>query len=283
MKKEVEYEYKMTNYAIKGIAYVLRWLFLIAAIVNVAFVVAIIVISIFKLETVDNINMISQLMAFMTHYDIIEINELLRDLGLIKVVTGGIAIGLTHVINFIVLYVLASNFITVFSSFDKETMFTKENVNIVNSSVPFAFILTFTQPVIVFVTSFATGLYDSSDINVSGLGVLIIAYVLKILFNKGYEVSLKKDKVTKELSEQKAEFEEAKMKALKTESIKATKKTTRTKKVASKEETPKKSTTKKVTKKDAVAESKKATRVKKTKEEDVPKKTTRKTSKKTTK
>ncbi len=233
MKKE-ENEYRFANYAIKCLAYILKWLFLICAVVNIALVVAVLVIAIFRIETVENVNMISELMELMTRYNISEINELINEVGFVKVVTGGVAIGLAHVINFVALYVLVSNFITIFSTFEEGNMYTKENVDIVNASLPFAFILTFTQPVIVFVTTFATGLYDATDINVSGLGVLIIVYISKLLFDKGYEISLKKDKANKELSEQKLKLSEAKMEELKKE----INKTSTTKKPEVKKVTP---------------------------------------------
>lgn len=244
MKKDEEYERNMMNFAIKLIAHILKWLFLIAAVVSASLVIALGVVAILRNKTLTDSHLYN-FITLVTRYNVTEIDALVKTNGILKVVTGSLAIGLSKIINYIILYVLASNFLTVFKSVSDGQIYTKENINVINDSLPLSIILTLSQPVIVFVTSFATGIYTAADINISGLGVLMAVYILRMLFVEGYSITVKGQKASKELSEQKAIIEEAKMEALKKKAEKkeATKKTKTTK------TTTKKTTTKKATKK----------------------------------
>lgn len=247
MKKDEEYERNMMNFAIKLIVHILKWLFLIAAVVSASLVIALGVVAILRNKTLTD-NHLYDFITLVTRYDITDIDALVKTNGILKVVTGSLAIGLSKIINYIILYVLASNFLIVFKSMAEGQIYTKENINVINDSLPLSVILTLSQPVIIFVTSFATGMYTTADINISGLGVLMAVYILRTLFVEGYSISVKGQKASKELSEQKAIIEEAKMEALKKKAeAKETKKATSTKTTA-KKATTKKASTKKTTK-----------------------------------
>lgn len=235
MKKDEEYERNLMNFAIKLIVHILKWLFLIAAVVSASFVIALGVVAILRNKALTD-NNLYDFITLVTRYNVTEVDTLVKTNGMLKVVTGSLAIGLSSIINYIILYVLASNFLTVFKSVSEGSIFTKENINVIDESLPLAVILTLSQPVIVFVTSFATGIYTIADINISGLGVLMAVYILRVLFVEGYSLAVKGAKASKELSTQKAIIEEAKMDAIK-------------KKAEKKEETKKTKTTKAATKK----------------------------------
>lgn len=245
MKKDEEYERNMMNFAVKLIVHILKWLFLIAAVISASLVIALGVVAILRNKTLTDEHLYN-FITLVTRYNVTEIDALVNTNGILKVVTGSLAIGLSKIINYIILYVLASNFLTVFKSMCEGQVYTKENINIVNDSLPLSIILTLSQPVIVFVTSFATGMYTSADINISGLGVLMAVYILRVLFVEGYSISVKGQKASKELSEQKAIIEEAKMEALKKKAEK--KETAKKTKSTTKKETTKKTTSKKTTK-----------------------------------
>lgn len=241
MKKEEQYEKNMMNFAIKLVAHTLKWLFLIAAVVSVALVIALGVVAILRNKTLTD-NNLYDFITLITHYDITEIDALVKANGILKVVTGSLAIGLSKIINYIVLYVLTSNFLIVFKSVADGSIYTKENIKVIDDSLPLSVILTLSQPVIIFVTSFATGMYTAADINISGLGVLMAVYILRILFVEGYSISVKGEKASRELSKEKAIIEEAKMAAIKQKAEKKETKKTKTTK------STKKTTTKKTSK-----------------------------------
>lgn len=241
MQKDDEYGKNIMNFAIKLVAYILKWLFLIAAVVSISLVIALGVVIILRNKAIIDSHLYN-FITLITRYDITEIDALVNSNGILRVVTGTFAIGLSKIINYIILYVLASNFLTVFKSISAGQIYTKENINVINDSLPLSVILTLSQPVIIFITSYATGMYTTTDINISGLGVLMAVYILRVLFVEGYTISVKGQKASRELSDQKALIEEAKIKALKKKAEeKETTKKTRT--------TTKKATTKKTTKK----------------------------------
>lgn len=247
MKKEEQYERNMMNFAIKLVAHTLKWLFLIAAVVSASLVIALGVVAILRNKTLTD-NHLYDFITLVTRYDITEIDALVKANGILKVITGSLAIGLSKVINYIVLYVLTSNFLIVFKSIADGSIYTKENIKIIDDSLPLSVIITLSQPVIVFVTSFATGMYTAADIDMSGLGILMAVYILRIMFIEGYSISVKGAKASKELSAQKAIIEEAKMEAIKQKAEKkeAAKKAKATK--TTKAKTTKTTTTKKTSK-----------------------------------
>lgn len=229
MKNDDEYAKNMMRIAINLIAHILKWLFLIAAVVSASLIIALGVVALLRNKTLND-DYLYNFVNLVTRYDITEIDALVKDNGILKVITGSLAIGLSKLINYIVMYVLASNFIKVFKSMSEGSIYTKENIDVIDESLPLSVILTLSQPVIIFVTSFATGMYTAADINISGLGVLIAVYILRVLFQEGYRVSIKGQKASKELSEQKAIIEDAKMEAIKKKSLQKeeTKKATKT-------------------------------------------------------
>lgn len=247
MKKDMEnYEKNLLGNFIKILVYIIRWLCLALCVINVGLLIGFLVMIIFNGSDISN-EVIAKMMELITYYDSEEALELINNNGLLKCVVGTFGYGLALSITYGVKYVLINNFIKLLNTIIDGEMYTKENVKLINDSMPLSVIVAFTQPVIVFVCNYSTNLFGYDIIDVSGVTYICVAYLLKLIFEKGYELARKNFRYNKELSNIKAQEAELKLEKLKKEvEVKESKSN---KKVEEKEINKTKKTMKKATKK----------------------------------
>lgn len=233
MQKEDSFEQRLTCTFIRFIAYTLKWLFLIWAIIFVGLTVSLLMVWIISYSNL-NIDVVEKFIPFLTKYNLMEVTALIRDNGIRRVLIGTLANGVSSSVTYIMLYVVTSDFIKLFANITTDKIFSKESVDLVNEMLPLSVLLTFAQPVITFVASFATGV--NHDANMSGITVLIGVYVLSLIFKKGYSIQSEAITYSNQLSSLKAhETDELMAKISKKQKESAKKKTTTKKTTKNKE------------------------------------------------
>lgn len=245
MKKSDEaYEKNLVCNVINIVITIIKWLFLSVCVINAGLTIGLLVMVLVKGNSLPN-TLLATMVNFMTSYSETEILALIQQLGSVKVIVAGVGYGFITSLTYGLLYNLVARFKILFASVVDGNMFTKENVKLINDALPLTLIVAFAQPVVMYCIIYATKVFGYEDINVSGITYIFVAYFLKLIFERGFEVEKKSIKYDKELSDYKAREGENKISALKKEiEAKETKKTT--KKTTKKEE--KETTTKKAKK-----------------------------------
>lgn len=233
---------------------VFKWLCLILFVLNIGLTIGLGVMSLMKGTDMSN-DLIVTMMGYLTYLKEAQILGFISRIGKVRVIMAGLGYGLATSISYGLSYVVVSKFQSIFKSIISGDMYTKENVKILNDALPLTCILAFAQPVIIYIIVETTHIFQLADINVSGISFIMATYILKLTFEKGYELAEKNIKYDKELSDMKAKESEIKIAELKKELAE---------KKAAKKETPKKTTTKKETTKTKTATKAKTTNKKTT-------------------
>lgn len=213
-RKNDTFEKGLITSFIYFLLYVFKWLCLGMCVISVALTIGIIVLGIISGNDLSNA-VLSKMMEYISGMSEPTTLKYIVDVGTVKVIIAAAAYGFMSSISYGIMYNLVAKFKLLLDSIISGEMYTLDNVKLLNQAVPLALILAFGPPVILYCTIESTGVFTHSDINVSGIIYLCIAYLLKLIFEKGYEVSRANVKYDKELSDVKAQETELKMEALK--------------------------------------------------------------------
>lgn len=213
-RKNDSYEKGLITNFIYFLLYVFKWLCLGMCVISVALTIGIIILSIISGNDLSNA-VLSKMMNYISGMGEADVLSYITKVGTIKVIVAAAAYGFMQSLSYGIMYNLVCKFKVLLDSIITGEMYTLDNVKLLNKAVPLALILAFAPPVILYCTIESTGVFTHSDINVSGIIYLCIAYLLKLIFEKGYEVSRANLKYDKELSDVKAHESELKMEALK--------------------------------------------------------------------
>lgn len=217
MKKEIDaYEKNLIGNFIKILIYTLRWLCLALGVINAGLLIGLAVILLVYGSDVSN-EIVAKMMELLTYKTAEDALELIAVQGMVKTIVASFAYGLALTLNYAIEYLLLNNFTKLLKSIIDGNMFTKENIKMIYDSLPLSVILAFAQPVIIFVTIYSTNIFDYADINVSGIVFICVIYILKLIFEKGYELSIMNEKYNRQLSDMKVRESELKIEAIKKE------------------------------------------------------------------
>lgn len=251
--------------------YVFKWLCLGMCVISAALTIGIIVLGLISGNDLSNA-VLTKMMEYISGMAEADTLKYIMDVGTIKTIIAAAAYGFMTSLSYGIMYNLVCKFKVILDSIITGEMYTLDNVKLLNKAVPLALLLAFAPPVILYCTIESTGVFSHTDINVSGIIYLCVAYILKLLFEKGYEVSrnnLKMDKVLSDVKAQEAELkietlkQQVELKELKREVALAKKE--KEEKTVTKKAKEEKTPAKKITKKEVAIEEKKPVAKKTTK------------------
>lgn len=238
MKKQSKFEEKsFMCTCINLLISAFKWICLILAVIFSGLTIGLLVMMLIRGVDIPN-TILANMTSFMTHYSYDGVMELIDSYGKIKVAVAGIGYGFAVSLTYALIYVLATRFKELFKSIVDGDMFTKENVEIINSSLPLTVYIAFLIPIVIFVIISSTNVFSYTDISMQGLVYIFFAYILKLIFERGYVIEKKSIKFDKEIADLKAREAEMKMDIIKKSAT--TKKTTKKESASKKIKTSKK-------------------------------------------
>lgn len=215
MKKDF-YEKNLVSVFINFLLYVFKWLCLGMCVVNAALTIGLIVMSLFSGGELANV-VLAKMMGYISGLDGDSVLNLIQEVGKVRVIVAGAGFGFITTLVYGIAYNLVSRFKILLDSIFNGEMYTKANVDLINGAIPYTLIIAFAPAVILYVIIETTGVFTMADINVSGILYICVAYVLKLVFEKGYQIEKANDRHEKQLNDIKAREEELKMETLKNE------------------------------------------------------------------
>lgn len=216
MKSEEIDDKKIIGSFIGAIIAAFKWLFLILFVLNIGLTIALIIMALMKGSDMSD-DLIVTMMSYITYLKEVKILEFISRIGKVRVIMAGLGYGIATSITYGLSYNIVNKFQRIFKSIISGEMYTKENVKALNDALPLTCILAFAQPVIIYVIVETTHIFQLADINVSGITFIMATYILKLTFEKGYELAEANVIYDKELSDIKARESEAKIVELKRE------------------------------------------------------------------
>ena len=216
MKKSDNIEKQYICTTVYLIIAILKWAYFMLAIITAGFTVGLLVMSLFYGSSLSN-DIVSQMFSYITFTSSRDALEIIKLHGLATTVVAATGYGIALTITYGLTYNVFNKFTNILISIITGNMYTKENAETLNKLFPLTFILAFTQPVFIFIISSIMGIFGPNYINVSGLIYVFVVFILKLIFEKGYELERKNEKSSTELSDFKAREAELKMEALKQE------------------------------------------------------------------
>ena len=215
MKKDF-YEKNLASVFINFLLYVFKWLCLGMCVVYAAFTIGLVIMSLFSGGELANV-VLTKMMGYISGMDSETTLNLIQSVGKVRVIVATCGYGFIATLVYGIAYNLESKFKTLLDSIFNGEMYTKKNVDLINGAIPYTLIIAFAPAVILYVIIEMTGVFEMSDINVSGIIYVVIAYILKLMFEKGYQIERENNRHEKQLSDIKAREEELKMETLKKE------------------------------------------------------------------
>lgn len=280
--KDESYEKGLASVLIYILLFLAKWVSLIFGVIFVAITIALAVMSIIKGADLPSA-FLAQMTAFVGGFELEYATGLIKDLGVIEVEVAVIGYAFAESLLYCLTYVLISKFIQLYNSIYSGDMFTKENVQLINGTIPLSLIAAFAPAVIIYCIVEIIGVFDYSDIMVNGIAFVCVSFILKLIFEKGYETEKKSLRYDKQIADLKAQEDQLRMETIKMEAalkeMKAEKKVDALKKQEKKVKINKKEVKKQEKK---VVPKKKEVEKKTTKKTPVKKETVKKTNTKKT-
>lgn len=215
MRKDL-YEKNLASVLINFLLYVFKWLCLGFCVVNAALTIGLIIMSLFSGGDLANV-VVAKMMGYISGMDGETTLNLIQSVGKVRVVVAACGYGFIATLVYGIAYNLVTRFKTLLDSIFNGEMYSKANVDLINGAIPYTLIVAFAPAVILYVIIEMTGVFTMSDINVSGVIYICIAYILKLMFEKGYTIERENNRHEKQLNDIKAREEELKLESIKNE------------------------------------------------------------------
>lgn len=211
---EQEYDVKIMSLLTKGIAFIFKWVYLINCVLCAGFTIGLLAMYIVKGNDLSNA-LLTSMVESITPLKTSEILRFASIFGLPKMILASVAYGFANTVFYGLIYSLITKFTHIFDTIIDGNMFTKENIDIINGSLLQSFIIAFIKPLMIYAIYTSTKIIDLSYIDISAIIYVLIVYIAKLIFTKGYELNVSNNSKLKEISDIKARENEEKMAAFK--------------------------------------------------------------------
>ena len=196
-----------------------KWLFLLLMVISIGITLGLIVFEIIygNKMSFDLLNIISKLFIFTTSD---ELTELLSTYGKTKVLIAltsyGVALSLTRLMY----YLLITRFITLYRNITIGDLFTRKSNKLVDEMMGISFLATFTTPIIVFIINLTTGIDIEKFIHIGYMCLFIFIglFILRIILNRGIDITRENNKYDRIINDYKADIDELKIQSIKRDS-----------------------------------------------------------------
>ena len=192
-----------------------KWIELCLSVILAGLSISFLIVCIIKGESA-SILALTRLFSIATITQIDNLESLILSEGLVKFTIAGFFFSASRAFSYGIKYVIlrrASILLDDVVDSDKK-LFTKENVEFVDQTVPLTFFAALVQPIIVYILSHITTIISSDFVDISGIVFILVAFFIKLVFDKGYEETKKLTKTDRLLSDAKAIYSELKMEVI---------------------------------------------------------------------
>lgn len=207
---EQEFDVKFMSVLIKCIAFIFRWICLINCILCAGFTIGLLVMYMVKGNSI-SISILSSMVEAITPLTTTEVIDLVEVFGIPKMMVAATAYGFAHIVFYGLLHSLITKFTHVFNTILDGNMFTKENVEIIDGAVLQSIIIAFVRPLMIYAIYSSTRIFSLTDMDTSAIVYILVVYVAKLVFTKGYDLSESNNSKLKEISDIKARENEEKI------------------------------------------------------------------------
>ncbi len=193
---------------------IFKWIELALCVFTSGVVISFLIICLLKGETASHI-LLNRLFSLGTGMFGDEVATYLIDYGIGRFATAGFFYGATRAFVYGLKYAAIRNLQDLCRSFNAEDkLFTRENLDLIDATLPYTFFIALTPPIILYIISDVIGIFQEIDADVSGLIFVLFAFFIKLVFEKGYEETKKLTKTDRLLSDAKAVYSELKMEVI---------------------------------------------------------------------
>lgn len=193
---------------------IFKWIELALCVFTSGIVVSFLIICIFKGDSASNV-LLNRLFSLATGMFNDTVPTYLIDYGVGRFAVAGFFYGATRAFVYGLKYVAIKNLQELSKSFTSDAkLFTKDNLDLIDTTLPYTFFIALTPPIIIYIISDAIGIFSEIDADVSGLIFVLFAFFIKLVFEKGYEETKKLTKTDRLLNDAKAIYSELKMEVI---------------------------------------------------------------------
>jgi len=197
---------------------IVKWIVLIFAVLTAGLTIGLIVTTVLYGNniTVDNIKLFT---SFLLPYSDVEVKTFVTLYGMEKVLIASLGYSVASVISKILLYALMVKSIKLFEAITIGDVFSKKTVSLSGEIISISFMATFIMPIILFIISTTTSLFNDLFLSVdfSGLFFLVGALVVNIILTRGESIVRVNNKYDRTIDDYKADIDELKIQSIKRE------------------------------------------------------------------
>lgn len=201
--KNISYENKLILSFIDFVLFIVKWLSLCMSVIVAALTIGLFIMNLIENSSIPT-NFFISMVSAITSYSFNDASVLINRIGKMNALVGTIGLGITVTVNYILLYMISNRFRMVFKNFSLGKYYTRENLKIIESTIPITLLFAFALPVIKFFLVISVGMLDFADISIAGIFLLFIAMIIKMLIENGYVLVTNLERKKLELSDMKA-------------------------------------------------------------------------------
>ena len=213
--QDIKKAYVIGNVILK----VFKWIFLIMMVISIGFTLGLTVFTVIygNKVPIDLINKISYLFLSLSSE---EVSDIITNYGMDRYLVALIGVGVARSLTRLMYYILVDRFITLYKSITVGDLFTRTSNKLVDEMMGVSILATFTLPLFVLVVKFVTSIDVEEYMNI-GYGCLLLfalLFVLKIILNRGLDVTRESNKYNRMINDYRADIDELKIQSIRRDS-----------------------------------------------------------------
>ena len=213
-EKSVFDEQRFMLVLIKTFLVAFKWLELMMCVLTAGVTISLLIVTVIKGENASVI-LLNKLFYLATMIDADKVSTYLSNYGLVTFCVAGVSYGGVRALTYGLKHLIIKKMEELMNSFTSTSkLFTKENLELIDETIPLTYFIALAPPIMLYVIADVLKVFNNINPDVSGIVIILFAFFVKLIFDKGYEETKKLTKTDRLLSDAKAVYSELKMEVI---------------------------------------------------------------------
>ena len=197
---------------------IIKWIFLIFAVLMFGFTIGLIIATVIYGTGVP-LELLTKFTSILLPYNDVDIRIFVNNYGMEKVLIASIGYGVAYSLYRLISYIIIVKCIKMFKNITIGEIFNKGSLDLSTELISLSFMASFIMPIMLEIITLTTNLFEEAYFNVpfTALIFLIFTVILRIVIDRGIVIQKQNNKYDRSIDDYKADIDELKIQSIKRE------------------------------------------------------------------
>ena len=197
---------------------IIKWIFLIFAVLMIGFTIGLIIATIIYGTSLP-VDLLTRFTYILLPYNEMDIRIFVNNYGMEKVLIASIGYGVAYSLYRLIFYIIMVKSIKMFKNITIGEVFNRGSLELSTELMSLSFMASFIMPIMLEIITLTTNLFEEAYFNVpfTALVFLIFSLVLRIVIDRGVQLQKENNKYDRSIDDYKADIDELKIQSIKRE------------------------------------------------------------------